>query len=107
MRKLIVSLLAIAILGGAFANVAGGNAMPKPVVHVQMHCNTMVGVFEADAAPARAVLPAKYELALQPNGKALVYLQASNCFGSGNGSPLGAFDLADAWLIIQGPPDYR
>ena len=96
-----------AMLGGAFADVAGGNGMPKPVVDVQMNCNTMVGVFEVDAAAARAVLPAKYELALQPNGKALVYLQASNCFGSGNGRPVGAFDLADAWLIIQGPPDYR
>jgi hypothetical protein len=36
-----------------------------------------------------------------------VYLQASNCDGSGNGEPVGTFDLADAWLIIQGPPHFR
>jgi hypothetical protein len=72
-------------------------------VDVQMQCNTMVAVFEVDAVAARAVLPVQYELALQPNGKALVYLQASNCDGTGNGEPLGAFDLADVWLAIQGP----
>jgi hypothetical protein len=76
-------------------------------VDVQMQCNTMVGVFEIDPVAARAVLPAKYELALQPSGNALVYLQTSNCDGSGNGEPMGAFDLADAWLIIEGPPDYQ
>src|SRR5687767_2100128 len=58
------------------------------VVDVQMQCNTMVGVFEVDPVAARAVLPVQYELALQPNGKALVYLQASNCDGDGNGEPL-------------------
>ena len=107
MRKLIVSLLSIALLGSTAAAVAGGNGTPKPVVDVQMQCNTMVGVFEVDPAAARAVLPAKYELALQPNGNALVYLQASNCDGSGNGEPMGAFDLADVWLIIEGPFDYQ
>lgn len=107
MSKLIVSLLSIAMLGGATAAVAGDHGTPKPVVDVQMTCNTMVGVFEVDPIAARAVLPAKYELALQPNGNALVYLQASNCDGAGNGQPMGAFDLADAWLIIQGPPHYR
>jgi len=107
MRKLIVSLCVIAALGAATGAVAGGNGRVKPVVDVQMDCNTMVGVFEVDAGAARAVLPAQYELALQPNGSALVYLQASNCDGSGNGQAMGAFDLADAWLIIQGPLDNR
>lgn len=107
MRKLIISMLTIAALGVAPVAVAGGKGMPKPVVDVQMDCNTMVGVFEVDAGKARAVLPEKYEPALQPNGSALVYLQASECNGSGNGKPLGAFDLADVWLIIEGPPDYR
>lgn len=68
-----------------------------------MECNTMVAVFEVDKDAARAVLPVQYELALQPNGNALVYLQASNCDGTGNGEPLGAFDLADVWLAIEGP----
>jgi hypothetical protein len=73
------------------------------VVDVVMQCNTMVGVFEVDPTAARAVLPAQYELALQPDGNALVYLQASNCDGDGNGEALGAFDLADVWLAIEGP----
>ena len=107
MRTLIASALTIALLGSAYAVAAPGNGMPKPVVDVQMQCNTMVGVFEIDPVAARAVLPAKYELALQPSGNALVYLQASNCDGAGNGKALGPFDLADAWLIIEGPPDYR
>ena len=38
MPKLIVSLLSIAMLGGT--SVAGGQGMPKPVVDVQMQCNT-------------------------------------------------------------------
>lgn len=76
-------------------------------VDVQMQCNTMVGVFEVDPIAARAVLPAQYELALQPDGNALVYLQASNCDGMGNGEPLGAFDLADVWLAIEGPFEVR
>ena len=42
-------------------------------------------------------------MALQPDGNALVYLQTSNCNGVGNGEALGAFDLADVWLAIQGP----
>jgi hypothetical protein len=89
---------------GSFAQAA---ELPRPndVVDVQMQCNTMVGVFEVDPVAARAALPAQYELALQPNGNALVYLQASNCDGSGNGDPLGAFDLADVWLVIQGPSE--
>lgn len=107
MRKLIITSLSLAMLGGTFAAFAGGHGMPKPVVDVQMQCNTTVGVYEVDAGAARALLPAQYELALQPNGSALVYLQTSNCDGSGNGRPMGAFDLADAWLIIQGPPDLR
>jgi hypothetical protein len=107
MRKLMLSLCTVAALGVATAAIAGGNRHVKPVVDVQMQCNTMVGVFEVDATAARAVLPAKYELALQPNGNALVCLQASNCDGSGSGEPMGAFDLADVWLIIEGPPDYQ
>jgi hypothetical protein len=107
MRKLIASLCVIAALGAATAAVAGGNGTAKPVVDVQMNCNTMVGVFEVDPVAARAALPAKYELALQPSGNALVYLQASNCDGAGNGEALGPFDLADVWLIIEGPPDYQ
>ena len=91
MRKLIIELLTMAALGAAPAAVAGGNGTAKPVVDVQMNCNTMVGVFEVDPAAARAALPAKYELALQPNGNALVYLQASNCDGSGCvAAPAGA-----------------
>lgn len=82
---------------------AGGELQSKNAVDVQMQCNTMVAVFEVDPVAARAVLPAQYELALQTSGKALVYLQASNCDGNGNGEPLGAFDLADVWLAIQGP----
>jgi len=107
MRKLMLSLCTVAALGVATAAIAGGNRHVKPVVDVQMQCNTMVGVFEVDATAARAVLPAKYELALQPNGNALVCLQASNCDGSGSGEPMEAFDLADVWLIIEGPPDYQ
>lgn len=75
---------------------------PNDVVDVQMVCNTMVGAFEVDPVAARAALPVQYELALQPSGAALVYLQASECDGTGNGEPLGTFDLADAWLAIQG-----
>jgi hypothetical protein len=90
--------LSIAISVNAMGQLQSNNA-----VDVQMQCNTMVGVFEVDPVAARAVLPAQYELALQPDGKALVYLQASNCDGAGNGEPLGAFDLADVWLAIQGP----
>jgi|GEM_PF-3362620 len=75
---------------------------PNDVVDVQMVCNTMVGAFEIDPVAARAALPDHYELALQPSGAALVYLQASECDGTGNGEPLGAFELADVWLAIEG-----
>jgi hypothetical protein len=107
MKKFIIPLLTMAALGVATVAVAGGNGNVKPFVDVQMDCNTMVGVFEVDPAAARAALPTKYELALQPSGNALVYLQASNCDGAGNGEALGPFDLADVWLIIEGPPDYQ
>ena len=90
------ALIALCIAAPASAGVANN------VVDVQMVCNTMVGAFEVDPEAARATLPAQYELALQPSGNALVYLQASTCDGLGNGEPLGAFDLADAWLAIQG-----
>lgn len=101
MRKQAIAWLGIALLGTAAAAVAAGHV--KPVVDVQMECNTIVSAFEVDPVAARAALPAEYELALQPNGNALVYLQASNCTGLGNGEPLGSFDLADAWLAIDGP----
>lgn len=93
-------------LGLAVSLASTGNAQewarPIDVVDVQMACNTMVGVFEVDPVAARAALPDQYELALQPNGAALVYLQASECDGAGNGEPLGGFDLADVWLAIAG-----
>lgn len=89
----------------AVAAPAGGVDTPRPndSVDVQMQCNTIVGVFEVDPVAARALLPVQYELKFQPSGNALVYLQASNCDGSGNGVNLGGFDLADAWLVIEGP----
>lgn len=102
MSKKGVTFFAVAAFAFA-APVSAGEARPNDVVDVEMTCNTMVGVFEVDPVAARGVLPAAYELALQPDGNALVYLQASNCNGAGNGEPLGAFDLADAWLAIQGP----
>lgn len=94
-----------ALLFLAVAAPAGAVDTPRPndSVDVQMQCNTMVGVFEVDPVAARALLPAQYELKLQPSGNALVYLQASNCDGSGNGENLGAFDLVDAWLVVEGP----
>jgi hypothetical protein len=73
--------------------------------HVLMTCNTTVGVYEVDPVAARKVLPAEYELALQPSGNALVYLQASKCAGTGNGTDISPFDLADAWLVIEGPQE--
>lgn len=99
---MICALLAISV---AVPVSAQDGPRPNDVVDVQMTCNTMVGVFEVDPVAARAVLPAQYELALQPGGNALVYLQASNCDGAGNGDPLGPFDLADVWLAIEGPYD--
>jgi len=101
-RFLSIALFAITIAAPASA---GDASRPNDTVDVQMQCNTMVGAFEVDPTAARAALPAQYELALQPSGNALVYLQASNCDGLGNGEPVGAFDLADAWLAIQGPYD--
>jgi hypothetical protein len=76
-------------------------------VHVQMTCNAMVGIYEVDAIAARKVLPVEYELALQPSGNALVYLQTSKCSGIGNGSDIAPFDLADAWLAIEGPQEIQ
>ena len=99
-RILISALMA---LGVAAPVSAADVPHPDKVVDVQMECNTMVGVFEVDPVGARKVLPAQYELALQPSGAALVYLQASNCDGVGNGEPVGTFDLADVWLAIEGP----
>jgi len=75
--------------------------------HVLMTCNTMVGAYEVDPAAAAEVLPAEYTLALHTSGdgsqKGLVYLQTSKCDGTGNGEDISPFDLADAWLIIEGP----
>ena len=75
--------------------------------HVLMTCNTMVGVYEVDPARAAAVLPGEYTLALHPSAdgsqKGLVYVQTSKCDGTGNGEDISPFDLADAWLIIEGP----
>lgn len=101
-RTLICALMALGV--AAPVSAEDGPHLNK-VVDVQMQCNTMVGAFEVDPVAARAALPTQYDLALQPSGTALVYLQASNCDGSGNGEPLGAFDLADVWLAIQGPFD--
>jgi hypothetical protein len=74
-----------------------------------MDCNTMVGVYEVDPAAAGEVLPSGYTLALHTSGdgsqKGLVYLQTSKCDGTGNGEDISPFDLADAWLIIEGPPE--
>jgi hypothetical protein len=99
-RILICALTALGVAAPVSAEVG---PHPDKVVDVQMECNTMVGVFEVDPAAARKILPAQYELALQPSGAALVYLQASNCDGVGNGEPVGTFDLADVWLAIEGP----
>lgn len=107
MAKLLVFFCALATLSLTFSVDAIGVPSADKVVDVQMQCNTIVGVFEVDPVAARAVLPSQYELALQPNGNALVYLQESNCNGDGNGEPLGAFDLADAWLAIEGPFEVR
>jgi hypothetical protein len=98
-----ILLCALVALGVAAPVGAGDAPHPNKTVDVQMQCNTMAGAFEVDPVAARAILPAQYELALQPSGNALVYLQASNCDGSGNDEPLGAFDLADVWLVIEGP----
>lgn len=105
MFNLIVMFFSVVALGITPPVYAKSESGTDKVVDVQMQCNTMVGVFEVDAVAARTVLPAQYELALQPNGNALVYLQSPNCNGDGNGEPLGAFDLADVWLAIQGPLD--
>lgn len=93
------------VLGVASPVSAGDWLHPNKAVDVEMQCNTVVGAFEVNPVAARAALPPHYELALQPSGNALVYLQASNCDGLGNGEPVGEFDLADAWLAIQGPYD--
>jgi hypothetical protein len=67
----------------------------------------MVGAYEVDPAAAAKVLPAEYTLALHTSAdgsqKGLVYLQTSKCNGTGNGEDISPFDLADAWLIIEGP----
>jgi len=99
LRSLFVASLATFLIAPGSAQQ---NQRLNDEVDVLMECNTMVGVFEVDPLAARAVLPSEYELALQPNGAALVYLQASECEGDGNGEPLGAFDLADVWLAIDG-----
>ena len=99
LRYLIVSILAFF---AASPISAQDFSRPNDVVDVQMVCNTIVGVFEVDPVAARAALPMQYELALQPSGAALVYLQASECDGAGNGELLGAFELADVWLAIDG-----
>lgn len=75
----------------------------SPSAHILMTCNTMVGAYEVDPGAARSALPPEYELALQPSGRALVYLQTSKCTGTGNGEDISPFDLADAWLLIEGP----
>lgn len=103
MTRTILLFCALAALVTTTLANADAGARPDKVVDVQMQCNTMVGVFEVDPVAARAVLPVQYELALQPSGAALVYLQASNCDGEGNGEAVGAFDLADVWLAIEGP----
>lgn len=78
-------------------------------VRVVMTCNTMVGAYEVDPAAAARVLPAEYTLALHPSSdggqKGLVYLQTSKCDGTGNGEAMPSFDLADAWLVIEGSPE--
>ena len=107
-REFLVSILFVLAFAGTTKLVGQTSVAEKielTAVDVQMQCNTMVGVFEVDPIAARAVLPAQYELALQPDGKALVYLQSSNCDGTGNGEAVGTLDLADAWLAIQGPYD--
>jgi hypothetical protein len=105
MLKPTVEVFALALVGMSLPIGAADVSRPNDSVHVEMQCNTMVGAFEVDPVAARAALPADYELALLPSGNALVYLQASTCDGLGNGEPVGAFDLADAWLAIQGPYD--
>jgi hypothetical protein len=99
--KVTIFLLAALVLSVPIA--AADVSRPNATVQVEMQCNTMVSAFEVDPVAAREALPAEYELALLPSGNALVYLQASTCDGLGNGEPVGAFDLADAWLAIQGP----
>ena len=103
MFKTILMFCAAALFAITMPLYERAEVRSNEVVDVVMQCNTMVGVFEVDPTSARAVLPAQYELALQPDGNALVYLQASNCDGLGNGEPVGAFDLADVWIAIQGP----
>jgi hypothetical protein len=78
-------------------------AEEEKYAHVQMNCKTMVGVYEIDPLAAREALPPEYDLALQPSGNALVYLQSSKCEGTGNGTDISPFDLADVWLVIDGP----
>jgi len=103
MKKIVILYCALAALGLSVPVSATDVPHPDKVVDVQMECNTMVGVFEVDPVAARKILPAQYELALQQSGAALVYLQASDCDGAGNGEPVGAFGLADVWLAIEGP----
>ena len=102
-RILISALMA---LGLAAPVSAGDGLVPNKVVEVQMQCNTMVGAFEVDPVAARALLPAQYDLALQPSGNALVYLQTSNCDGSGNGEPLGAVSDAGGAAPRGGRPSH-
>lgn len=104
LKTMIVSctILALGMSAGAYAD---DQPRPGKIVDVQMECNTIVGAFEVDPVAARAALPTSYNLALQPSGNALVYLQVSNCSGTGNEQQLGDFDLADAWLAIEGPYD--
>jgi hypothetical protein len=75
--------------------------------HVLMTCNTMVGAYEIDPARASEALPEAYSPALHTSAdgsqKGLVYLQTSTCGGTGNGKDISPFDLADAWLLIEGP----
>lgn len=86
-------------------NVSAPTARGGKYAHVQMTCNAVVGAYEVDPVAAREALPPEYELALQPSGNALVYLQSSKCDGTGNGTDISPFDLADVWLAIEGPQD--
>jgi hypothetical protein len=97
---------ALAFVVASSAAAASG-AAPKPAVDVDLDCNTFVGAFQVDPVAARAALPPAYELELQGDGNALVFLQASNCSAVAGDVDLSPVDLADVWLVIQGPPDHR
>lgn len=70
---------------------------------LDMQCNSVIAFFETSLAAAQAVLPAGYQVAVQPSGNAQLVLQVSNCDANINGHAAPQMGLADLWLAIDGP----